>query len=111
MTEKEELTAAEIRRRARAFLAREFAGGNVKSGSAALAESPIVRKPWMLREIIYMPAKADRSYAGYGFAKVAYPDQWDLEEGTRLVTERAIKDLAFQLIAAGEYCGQDIPLD
>ena len=111
MAKKEKLTAAEIRRRARAFVASEVAGGNVETGSGVNIHPPIVRKPWMMRSILYIPAKSDEVYTGYGFAKVAYPDQWDLVEGTRLVTERAIKDLAFQLIAAEEYCGQDTPLD
>ncbi len=111
MTKKEKLTAAEIRRRARAFVTSEIAGGNRETESMVNAHPLNVRKPWMLWSFSYMPAESTELYTGYGFAKVAYPDKWDSDEGIRLVTARAIKDLALQLIAAEEYCGQDIPLD
>jgi hypothetical protein len=56
------------------------------------------RKPYCHRTV--QVSWRGRVYRGVGYSKVCYPDQWDEWTGFKIAMERAIKDLANQLIDA-----------
>lgn len=88
----------------REFLASEInrhIRGDGTLGDAIDLPAPVHRDPFTMLSLSYMPAGSHRSFTGYGFAKRCKSDRPNRDYGAELAGQRAVKDLAQQLVEAG----------
>ena len=61
-----------------------------------LVETEIIKRPDICVEVSV--GFGDRTYLGSGFAKVCYPDKWNLDEGLTIATAKAVADISKQIV-------------